>query len=80
MTKYTTVRISSEDKERLEKLSKKLNKTLVETLRFAIDLAEREADRFEGDPETVLSSLRRARDIGETDAEKVDEYLYGSAD
>ncbi len=80
MARYTTVRISLEDKERLEKLSKKLNRSLVETLRFAIVLAEREADRFRGDPEIVLSSLKHARDIGETDAEKVDEYLYGGAD
>ncbi len=80
MTKYTTVRISSEDKEKLEKLSKKLNKSLAETLRFAIALAEREADKFKGDVDVVLSSLKHARNIGETNAEKVDEYLYGGAD
>jgi len=78
--KYTTVRLSEEDKRRLEKLSKKLNKSLAETLRFAISLAEKEVDKFKGDPEIVLSSLRYAKDIGKTNAEKVDEYLYVGSD
>ena len=78
--KYTTVRLSEEDKRRLEKLSKKLNKSLAETLRFAISLAEKEVNKFKGDPEIVLSSLRYAKDIGKTNAEKVDEYLYGGSD
>lgn len=78
--RYTTIRVSAEDKKKLEKLSRKLNKNLTETLRFAIDLAEKETDRFRGDLETVLSSLGKARDIGNTNAEKVDVYLYGGTD
>lgn len=77
---YTTVRISVEDKKRLEILSKKLRRSLAETLRFAIEVAEKELDKFSGDLDKVLSTLRNAKDIGETNAEKVDEYLYGGAD
>jgi len=78
--KYTTIRISAEDKRRLEVLSKKLGKSLADTLRFAIEVAEKEFDRFEGDLDRVLSTLKYAKDVGETDAKKVDEYLYGGAD
>ena len=77
---YTTVRISVEDKRRLEILSKKLRRSLGETIRFAIEVAEKELDKFSGDLDKVLSTLRNAKDIGETNAENVDEYLYGGAD
>ncbi len=78
--KYTSIRVSVEDKRKLERLSKRLNVNFTDALRFAIEVAEREADRFKGDVSAVLASLKHARDIGETDAEKVDEYLYGGAD
>ncbi|HID44092.1 MAG TPA: hypothetical protein EYP30_10055, partial [Archaeoglobaceae archaeon] len=70
--KYTTIRISAEDKKKLEKLSRKLNKNLTETLRYAVAVAEKEIDKFGGNLNVVLSSLKEARDIGETNAEKVD--------
>jgi len=78
--KYTTIRISIEDKKKLERLSKKLSKNLADTLRYAIEVAEREADKFKGDVDKVLSTLKHARSIEETNAEKVDEYLYGGTD
>lgn len=78
--KYTTIRISAEDKKKLEKLSRKLNKNLTETLRYAVAVAEKEIDKFRGNLSVVLSSLKEARDIGETNAEKVDAYLYGGTD
>ncbi len=78
--KYTAIRISTEDKKRLEILSKKLGKNLADTLRFAIEIAEREVERFKGDLDRVLSTLRYAKDVGETDAKNVNEYLYGSSD
>jgi len=74
--KYTTIRVSIEDKRKLERLSKKLGKSLVDTLRFAIEIAEREVEEFKGDLDKVLSTLKYAKDLGETNAEKVDEYLY----
>jgi predicted DNA-binding protein len=78
--KYTTIRISVEDKKKLEKMSKILNKSLAETLRYVISYADKEFDKFKGDLDKVLSSLRHAKDIGETNAEDVDGYIYGSAD
>ncbi len=77
---YTTIRVRVEDKKRLESLAKKLGKSLSETLRIAIEVAEKEVDKFKGDLDRVLSTLKYGRDIGETNAEKVDEYLYGGAD
>jgi len=64
MVKYTTIRLSLKDKERLEKLSKLMgSKSLAETLRYVLDIAEREFDKY-------------SRDISETDAEDADKYLY----
>ncbi len=79
--KYTTIRISVRDKERLERLAKllKLN-SLAEALRYALSVAEREVDRVEASLNQVLSSLRYARDIGETSAEEVDKYLYSGGE
>jgi len=78
MSRYTTIRVSIEEKQRLERLAKLAGKkSLTEALRFALTVAERELERVKVDPSKVLSSLAYARDVGETNAEKVDEYLYG---
>ena len=78
MTDYTTIRISVEDKRRLERLAKIMNcKSLAETLRRVLSIAEKEIDRTEGDVVKAFSTLKYAKDIGETNATKVDEYLYG---
>ncbi len=75
---YTTIRISKEDKERLKKLAKLLNmKSLTETLRYIISLAEKELDKQKGNVKDVVSSLRYAKDVGITNAAEVDKYLYG---
>ncbi len=77
MIDYTTIRISMEDKCRLERLAKIMNcKSLAETLRRILSIAEK---RLIGQRDLVkaFSTLKYARDIGETNATKVDEYLYG---
>jgi len=77
MTDYTTIRISMEDKCRLERLAKIVNcKSLAETFRRVLGIAEK---RLIGRRDLVkaFSTLKYARDIGETNATKVDEYLYG---
>ena len=81
MSRYTTIRISVEDKQRLARLARLAGmRSLAEALRFAIAVAERELDSVRVDPGRVLSSLAYARDVGETKAEKVDEYLYGAGE
>jgi len=50
---------------------------LVQALRFALEVAEKELGKFKGNIEQVLSSLKYARDVGSTNVKKVDEYLYG---
>ncbi len=80
MAKYTTIRVSIEDKKRLERLAKLMEcKSLAEAFRKALSIAEKELDSRKSDVGKVLSSLKYARDVGETDAEKVDEYLYGGS-
>ncbi|WP_288007512.1 hypothetical protein [Thermofilum sp.] len=79
MSKYTTIRVSLEDKQRLERLAKLAGKkSIAEALRFALTIAEKELEQSKTIPSKVLSSLAYARDIGETNAEKVDEYIYGA--
>ena len=80
VVRYTTIRVSIEDKKRLERLAKLMGWSLSETLRRAIEVTEKEfLEKYRGDVETVLGSLRYARDIGETNAEEVDKLLYGES-
>ncbi len=75
---YKIIRIKTEDKKRLERLAEIFGfKSLSEALRYAISVAEKEANKIEADLESALKSLKYARDIGGTRAEDVDEYLYG---
>ena len=48
MAKYTTIRISLEDKKKLERLAKLMGKSLAETLRYLITLAEKISKIIEG--------------------------------
>jgi len=76
--KYTTIRISIEDKERLMRIAKLIKaKRIVDALRYALDAAERELSKCSVDPTIMLKTLKYARDIGETNAEELDKYLYG---
>ncbi len=78
LSEYTTIRIPLRVKRKLEIFAKKINeKSLTKALEKAIEIASREADSFKGDLNIVLKSLKKARDIGETDASKIDQYLYG---
>ena len=80
MSKYTTIRVSFEDKERLQRLAKLMgSKSLADTLRYVLDIAEKEIEKYSADLNSVLASLKHARDIGETNAEEVDKYLYGES-
>lgn len=77
VVKYTTIRISIRDKERLERLTKLLKyKNLTDALRFALDVAERKIDKMNGDVESVFTSLKYSKDIGQTNAEEIDKCLY----
>ena len=78
LSEYTTIRVPLRVKRNLEIFAKKINeKSLTKALEKAIEIASREADSFKGDLNIVLKSLKKARDIGETDASKIDQYLYG---
>jgi len=76
--KYTTIRITVEDRDRLKRLAKLLEtKKIIDALRYAITIAEKELSKYSGNPAAILETLKHARDIGETNAEEVEKYLYG---
>ncbi len=57
----TTIRISREDKARLEKLATKTNaRTLTEAFRFALKSAEQADERFRGNTAALAETLRFA--------------------
>jgi len=76
--KYTTIRITVEDRDRLKRLAKLLETgKIIDALRYAITVAEKELSKYRGNPAAILETLKHARDIGETNAEEVEKYLYG---
>jgi predicted DNA-binding protein len=75
----TTIRIMRRDKERLEMLAKKSGrKKLTDTLRFAMDAAEREVEGFKGNPAAIEEALKAAAPIAKKTSERVDEELVRS--
>ena len=75
---YSTIRVPIRTKEKIKKFATKIKaKSLAEAIEKAIDISEQEYDKFRGDINKVIESLSAAKDIGETNAEKIDEYLYG---
>ena len=75
----TTIRISREDKERLERLAKKTNtKTLTEAFRLALKSAEQADEAFRGNTAALAETLRFAGPSSKTKvriSEQVDEEL-----
>ena len=75
----TTIRISREDKARLEKLAKKTNaRTLTEAFRFALESAEQASENFRGNTAALVETLRFAGPSSEKRvmvSEQVDEEL-----
>jgi len=75
--KYATIRTSIEDKRRLERLAKLMNCTsLAETFRRILSITEKELDKTKENVVKAFLTLRYAKDVGETDTTKVDEYLH----
>jgi predicted nucleic acid-binding protein len=75
-TVSTTIRVSREDKPRLEKLAKRLNlDTMSEALGKAIELAEESDDKFRGNLPELASTLRHASSRGGQVSLKVDQEL-----
>ena len=74
----SVVRVRRDVYEKLKKLKARVGaKSMSELISVLIEVAERELDRFHGDPEVFLSSLKYAGEAGKYDSEKVDELLYG---
>ncbi|WXG41515.1 MAG: hypothetical protein WED07_12240 [Candidatus Freyarchaeum deiterrae] len=73
----SVIRISPEVRDRLEILKRKLRiKSMSKLLEIIINTAEKELDRWEGDPDVFFESLRFSGEAGERDSEQVDELLY----
>jgi len=75
----TTIRVSKEDREALEALRRRLGtKTMSETLRRAISVAEASADEFRGNLDAlgdILSTARRSAKGQVKVSENVDEEV-----
>jgi len=72
----TTIRVSKQDKERLERLAQRIKaKSLAEALRRALDSAEEADERFSGSLEALSRMLRSARAVGGGVSSRVDEEL-----
>lgn len=57
----TTIRVSEKDKEALEALRRRLGaRTMADTLRYALSVAEAEDEKFAGDVEALSELLRAA--------------------
>jgi len=75
----TVIRISRETREKLEALKKKVGtKNMSQLLKLIVEVAEKELDKFKGDPEVFLETLKFAGEAGEQDSEQVDKLLYGA--
>jgi predicted DNA-binding protein len=78
-TMSTTIRVSRRDKEALESLQRRLGtKTMAETLRKAISMAEASDEGFQGDTNELREVLRLSRQwkSGRHDvSEQVDDEL-----
>lgn len=73
----SVIRVSPEVRDRLEVLKRKLRvKSMSKLLEIIIDTAEKELDKWKGEPDAFFESLRFSGEAGERDSEQVDELLY----
>nr|MDO8080321.1 hypothetical protein [Candidatus Freyarchaeota archaeon] len=73
----SVIRVSSEIRDRLKVLKRKLRvESMSKLLEILINAAEKELDRWKGAPDVFFESLRFSGEAGERDSEQVDELLY----
>jgi predicted DNA-binding protein len=71
-----TIRVPKRDKERLQRLAKRIGKRkLSDVFRFALYAAERETDTFRGNMEALLKGRKSARAVGDNTSENLDPIL-----
>jgi predicted transcriptional regulator len=76
----TTIRVKVEDKQRLERLARRLGKRrLTEALRSALELAEHATERRTQSAAELFRALGPPLDVGPTNAAQVDRLLYRRA-
>nr|MDO8044878.1 hypothetical protein [Candidatus Baldrarchaeota archaeon] len=73
------IRVERETREKLEVLKKKLGvRSMSQLLKIIVNVAEKELDKFKGNPEVFLKTLKFAGEAGTHDSEQVDKLLYGA--
>ncbi len=76
MGESTTVRISHKAKVKLEKIALLLGLSIKDALEYAIDLAEKDLDKYQGDLDFLKKILSDKRGSGYTDTSlRVDEVI-----
>jgi len=74
----SVVRVRKDVYDRLRKLKVKVGaKSMTELISILVEIAEKELDKFHGDPRVFLETLKYAGEGGREDSERVDELLYG---
>ncbi len=72
------IRVKKEDAERLKALKKALGlKSISDVVSLMIKTAEEELDKFKGDINALIKSMKYLGEAGEKDSEMVDRLLYG---
>lgn len=72
------IRVKREDAERLKALRKALGlKSISDVISLVIEAAEEELDKFKGNINALIKSLKYLGEAGERDSEMVDQLLYG---
>ena len=72
------IRVSEEVHRELERLRRRVSaKSMSDLIALLIELSRDRLDRFKGNPEVFLKTLKHAGEAGERDSERIDELLYG---
>ncbi len=76
MSNSTTIRVPKRDKERLQRLAKKTgNRKLSDAFRFALTIAERETDAFQGNLEALTKAGKAVRAVSGKGSASIDDLL-----
>ena len=72
------IRVKKEDAERLKTLKRALGlKSISDVVSLIIKTAEEELDKFRGNINALVKSMKYLGEAGERDSEMVDRLLYG---
>ncbi len=73
----SVIRVRKDVYERLRRLKVEVGaRSMAELISILVEIAEKELDKFHGDPKVFLETLKYASEGRREDSEKVNELLY----